>query len=525
MPLVNLSQLRRALAVRGLTVASVVPEASGGRREEACIRPARLVESPELAWHDPGLPEAWPGTLAFLDGVQRSELVAYAGSAPIVVGEIAAAVRERRDRRLTTVLQARAVLLIARPEAIAAAGNLVDGLRTIALPVDESPHPVRDLANAGRALDHARGELELELGERYRRQSPEWLVVDGTLTESPVRAADPRSWACPRAMLPAIRRTRPRPLLRLPQGRRSTIYAPETRSLTPVREWALRLWRWKEGCITGWCASTRGPAALDAHQPVEYILPFPRPKAKGPLADGRQTAGLGRVDRRAPTLREAEKAVEVGSVEWQGSMALGHAQHPRISGPDRALGKGPVDDQPLRRLPPVALAQLELQLATGVIERPRSIGEIADRMGRLVHRQGNGAQAIDQVPGGGDGLRSRDEEHRPRLEHRGEPAIAALTHRGGDLADHDGRRARVGDELRALDPVEKRESARPRLGRTGIMPGELGRFHQPRRPDAGLLPAAATGFRDDRSDGKPPHGEGPAQLGQIDQWHGLNVPL
>ena len=71
MPLVNLSQLRRALAVRGLTVASVVPEASGGRREEACIRPARLVESPELAWHDPGPPEAWPGTLAFLDGVDR----------------------------------------------------------------------------------------------------------------------------------------------------------------------------------------------------------------------------------------------------------------------------------------------------------------------------------------------------------------------------------------------------------------------------------------------------------------------
>ena len=246
MPLVNLSQLRRALALRGLTVASVVPEASGGRREEACIRPARLVESPELAWHDPGPPEAWPGTLAFLDGVQRSELVAYAGSAPIVVGEIAAAVRERRDRRLTTVLEARAVLLIARPEAIAAAGNLVDGLRTIALPVDESPHPVRDLANAARALDHARGELELELGERYRRQSPEWLVVDGTLTESPVWAADPRMLGVSKshATLPFDGPDLDR-FLRLPQGRRSTIYAPETRSLTPVREWALRLWPWE----------------------------------------------------------------------------------------------------------------------------------------------------------------------------------------------------------------------------------------------------------------------------------------
>jgi len=33
--------------------------------------------------------------------------------------------------------------------------------------------------------------------------------------------------------------------LRLPYGCRSSIYAPETRSLTPVREWALRLWPWE----------------------------------------------------------------------------------------------------------------------------------------------------------------------------------------------------------------------------------------------------------------------------------------
>ena len=81
---INLNHLRRALAARGLTPASAVPEASGGRTEEACLRPARLVEDPALAWHPVGPPEPWPGPLAFLDGVQRSELVAYAGAAPIV---------------------------------------------------------------------------------------------------------------------------------------------------------------------------------------------------------------------------------------------------------------------------------------------------------------------------------------------------------------------------------------------------------------------------------------------------------
>ena len=246
MPPVNLSHLRRTLAVRGLTPASVIPEASGGRTEEACIRPARLVEEAALAWHAVGDAEAWPGTLAFLDGVQRSQLVAYAGSAPIVVGEVAAAVRERRERRLSTVVEERALLLIARPEAIAAAGELPAAFRTVALPVDEPAHPVRDLANAARALDRARGALELAAAERYRTRSDGWLVIDGALTESPSWAADLRMVAISKshATLPFEGSDLDR-YLRLPPGHRSSVYAPETRSLTPVREWALRLWPWE----------------------------------------------------------------------------------------------------------------------------------------------------------------------------------------------------------------------------------------------------------------------------------------
>jgi hypothetical protein len=246
MPFVNLAHLRRGLAVRGLTVASAIPEASGGRSEEACIRPARLVESSRLEWHELGAAEAWAEPVAFLDGVQRSELVAYAGAAPVVVGEVAAAVRERRERRLVTVLEARTLLLVARPEALAVVGDLAEGFRSVALPVDEPAHPVRDLANASRALDRARGALELELGERYRQRSGAWLVVDGALTESPIWAADPRMIGVSKshATLPFDGPDLDR-FLRLPYGRRSSIYSPETRSLTPVREWALRLWPWE----------------------------------------------------------------------------------------------------------------------------------------------------------------------------------------------------------------------------------------------------------------------------------------
>jgi hypothetical protein len=243
---VNLAQLRRQLAARGLTPASAVPEGSGGRTEEACIRPARIVEGPALAWRAVGTPEPWGEPLGFLDGVQRSELVAYAGAAPIVLAEVAAAVRERRDRALATVLEERRQYVIGRPAALAAAGEALDDFRTVALPTDQPPHPVRDLASAARAIDQARGALELTLGERYRERSAAWLIVDGALTESPRWAADPRMIGLSKshATLPFDGEELDR-YLRLPHAHRSSVYAPDTRALTPVHEWALRLWPWE----------------------------------------------------------------------------------------------------------------------------------------------------------------------------------------------------------------------------------------------------------------------------------------
>jgi hypothetical protein len=223
-----------------------VPEASGLRAAEGRIRRGRLVEDAELAWRPVGPPEAWPDPLAFLDGVQRSELVAYAGTAPLVVAEVAAAVRERHDRRLTTVMEARRTLLLGRPEAIAAGGELPPALDIVTLPTDEPPHPLRDLVNAARAVDRARGALELTLGDRYRARSDGWLLVDGALSDSPVWAADRRMIAVSKshATLPFDGPDLER-FLRLPAGPRTSIYAPETRSLAPVRQWALRLWPWE----------------------------------------------------------------------------------------------------------------------------------------------------------------------------------------------------------------------------------------------------------------------------------------
>ena len=242
----NLEPLRRALARKGLTPASFVPEASGGRLEEASIRPARLLEGTRLEAIAVGAADAWPAPLAYLNGIQRSEVVGYHGSSPILAAEIAAAVRERHDRRLHTATQKSRLLVLGRPSALAAAGDALLHREPVPLPDDDAPHPVRDLLNAARALDRERGALEIAVGDGYRARSAGWLVVDGSLAESPRWAEDPRLVGISKSpsILPFEGEDLER-YLRLPVNHRSSVYAPATRSLAPVRAWGLRLWPWE----------------------------------------------------------------------------------------------------------------------------------------------------------------------------------------------------------------------------------------------------------------------------------------
>jgi hypothetical protein len=184
--------------------------------------------------------------VAFLDGTQHSELIGYAGASPIFAAVLGAAVRERRDRRLTTAELERRDVAIGRPAALAAAGDALGALELLAVPDDEPPHPVRDTHAAARVLDRARGELEVRVGTRYRERSDAWLVVDGSLAESLKWSTDERmvGVAKSHASLPFDGEDLER-YLRLPAGHRSSIFAPASRSFAPVRAWALRLWPWE----------------------------------------------------------------------------------------------------------------------------------------------------------------------------------------------------------------------------------------------------------------------------------------
>ncbi|HZN98503.1 MAG TPA: hypothetical protein VFB61_12285, partial [Gemmatimonadales bacterium] len=216
------------------------------RLEDASIKPGHLVEGTHLEGIPVGQAESWPEPLAYLDGVQRSEIVGYVGTSPIIVAEIAAAVRERRRRQLHTVVEERRHLAVGRPHALAAAAGALGNLELVPLPDDEPVHPARDLARAAQAVDQRRGALEIVVGHRYRDRSDGWLVVDGPLTESPRWAADARTVGVCRShsVLPFIGADLDC-YLRLPAGHRSSIYEPGTRSLAPVRAWALRLWPWE----------------------------------------------------------------------------------------------------------------------------------------------------------------------------------------------------------------------------------------------------------------------------------------
>lgn len=242
----TIRELRRLLApVPGMVPAALVPPASHGREDEACISPATLVEPGPVTSRAVGAPEVWPGPVAFLDGTQRIEVVGYFGTSPLMVAEVAAAVRERVGRDTRTVAARRRTLAIARPQVLAAVAASLADIETVALPDDEPGHPLRDLDAARHAVDRARGEVERIVGDDYRKSSPHWMVVDGSLAESPAWAQHPRMVGVSKShsTLP-FEGADLVTYLQLPAGHRSSIFQPASRRHAPVYAWGFRLWPW-----------------------------------------------------------------------------------------------------------------------------------------------------------------------------------------------------------------------------------------------------------------------------------------
>ena len=239
---VSHAELRRNLrTLPGIIPATVAPPQSQGRSVEAKIVLATPVETPIVA-HNPGPAEVCPEPVAFLDGVQRHEVIGYVGTSPLILCELAAAVRRRAGREAHSVVSRRRHVVIGRPEALAVVPSQYD---TVAIGVEGSPHPLRDLELARASLDRLRSDLERQVGEEFRRGSSGWLIVDGSLAETPGWATDQRMIGVSKshATLP-FEGPELTMYLHLPEGNRSSIFQPASRHFAPVYAWALRLWDW-----------------------------------------------------------------------------------------------------------------------------------------------------------------------------------------------------------------------------------------------------------------------------------------
>ncbi|HEY0673782.1 MAG TPA: hypothetical protein VGD27_16000 [Longimicrobiales bacterium] len=196
------------------------------------------------------------GFTDFLDGIQRAEVKLYHNTVPIVYGYGAAAIRRRSDRQMRTLRTDGADWLIER-EALFYPARYVSVAELSALgatatqlinttPPGSEPLPLFPpvlYARAGQHVNRWRESLERELATRWCASDADgWLLVDGSITLSPELAA------CERAIgLIKSHRTRffdggeARAILDLKVGERSSVFEPQTRNLTPVRSFYLRL--------------------------------------------------------------------------------------------------------------------------------------------------------------------------------------------------------------------------------------------------------------------------------------------
>ena len=184
---------------------------------------------------------------AFLDGTQTSRVLAYVDGVPIVLGTVAAAVRVRRNRRLTTwhrpVVQrklygALAALLPAHRRALESLGvPLVDTMTSAG-----ATHPFVLRDDAVHRIQDDREAAERELAERWCHLEHEPLFIDGSISGSDrVAAAEctvgvvksHRTLYAEGAALHTI--------FALRRGERSSVFKVTSPKRMPVASWYLRL--------------------------------------------------------------------------------------------------------------------------------------------------------------------------------------------------------------------------------------------------------------------------------------------
>ena len=208
---------------------------------------AQVVENATTSRMVPGAPT--PAFEAFLDGVQESRVAKVIRGIPVVWGRVAAVVRQRRKRRLTTwdrpIVECRlyAPLSLVDPSVRAklADAGVVDTSR----PDDDAllaRHPTHVIEQALHAVQDERERAERVLAERWCRQVGTPLMIDGSISSSEVAARHP----CVVGIVKSHRQlyaTSPLLdiILTLAAGERTPVVRIAPRHRMAVHSWYLRL--------------------------------------------------------------------------------------------------------------------------------------------------------------------------------------------------------------------------------------------------------------------------------------------
>lgn len=194
-----------ALSVRALQrqMATLLPDARPARAGEATLElasqgtdaprlmSATVLEGEALQAHPVSAP-AGMAFRAFLDGTQRSEVVSFLGAAPIILGRVAAVVRERRNRRMCTWGEPQRAARLFAPQGLISAAAwqvlvtrygpfLVDTTEGVA-ELGAHPFALRDAAV--HRVQSLREALERRLAERWCSSEREPLFIDGGISGS-----------------------------------------------------------------------------------------------------------------------------------------------------------------------------------------------------------------------------------------------------------------------------------------------------------------------------------------------------
>jgi hypothetical protein len=186
---------------------------------------------------------------AFLDGTQTSHVIAYVDGVPIIHGTVAAAVRVRRNRRLTTwhrpVVRRRlyGALRALTPAHRAAFSRLdVDLVDTSTAADEPSPHPFTLRDEAVHRVQEDREAAERELAERWCNVEHEPLFIDGGISGSERVAVA----SCTVGVVKSHRTLYAegdalQTILALRRGERSSVFRVTSPKRIPVASWYLRM--------------------------------------------------------------------------------------------------------------------------------------------------------------------------------------------------------------------------------------------------------------------------------------------